>query len=140
MEHVDSLDVWFDNALHGLRCDNDTRAYVAGVLAGFGTRADGDLSNESIVLMYNDARVNGDFSRFQRIGDWVLWVSTLYPKHVAENITLVETIGRLSYYSCHRILRREWKLYEELAEDLPRIARDARNELNAYRFSTDFTR
>lgn len=131
MELVTRLDDWFAERLQDLRCREDTRAYVTGVLAGF--RLDGDMSRQSVVLAYADAREKGDFAAFQRIGDWVLWVDAMHPHFIKDNREVIETIGRLSYYTCHRIMQRQWVLYEELADDLPRIAHGVRCKLEGRR-------
>ncbi len=128
MELVTHLDKWFADRLDGLRCREDTRAYVTGVLAGF--KVDGDMMcRESVVLAYTDARNRGDFVAFQRIGDWVLWVDAMYPQFIHDNREVVESIGRLSYYTCHRIMRGQWHVYEELSDELPRLAYDIRHAI-----------
>jgi len=131
MELVTRLDRWFADRLDGLRCREDTRAYVTGVLAGF--RLEGDMSRESVVLAYAEARTKGDFAAFQRIGDWVLWVDAMNPACIQDNREVVESIGRLSYYTCHRIMRGQWHVYEELADELPRIAHGVRCKLGPQR-------
>ena len=134
MELVPRLDRWFADRLQGLRCREDTRAYITGVLSGF--RSEGDMSRESVVLAFADARQRGDFVAFQRIGDWVLWVEAMHPAAIQDNREVVESIGRLSYYTCHRIMRGQWNLYEELADDLPRIAVCVRKEIQGARVIT----
>jgi hypothetical protein len=127
---VRHLDRWFAERLQGLKCSPEALAYVAGVLAR--TRWDGaDMSRQSITLAFQDAAVSRDFEGFQRLGDWVLFVDTMYPDHFQLNREIVETFGRRSYYSCHQILRGQWRLYEELADRLPNIAAGARRLLSA---------
>lgn len=127
MELITRLNRWFVDRLDGLRCREDTRAYVTGVLIGF--CPEGDMSRESVVLAYAEARTRGNFAAFQRIGDWVLWVDAINPAYIRENREVVESIGRLSYYTCHRIMRRQWHVYEELADELPRIARGVQHQI-----------
>ena len=121
VELTTRLDTWFALRLTSLRCSADTKAYVTGVLSRFRTAED-DLSNVSIVLAWRDASMKGDFAQFQRIGDWVLWVDALCPEHISQNREVVETIGRQSFYSCHRIMKGQWRVFEELADELPKIA------------------
>lgn len=128
MELVTRLDRWFADKLQGLRCQEDTRAYVTGVLAGF--RLDGDMSRESVVLAFADARTKGNFVAFKRIGDWALWVEAMNPACIQDNREVVETIGCLSYYTCYRLIK-GWRLYEELADCLPTIARQIRQRLHS---------
>ena len=122
MELVTRLDRWFSDRLQDLRCREDTRAYVVGVLSG---KID-DMSDESVVLAFHDASLTGDFAAFQRIGDWTLWASAFAPHPLKAQRDLVERFGRLSYYSCYRIMRGQWTLYEELADELPAIVYDVR--------------
>jgi hypothetical protein len=121
MDLIKRLDGWFAERLEGLQCTPDTRAYVIGVLGK--KRWDGDiLVGESIVLAFNDALITSDFAAFQRIGDWVLWIDSVYPEYINDHRDVIESIGRRSYYSCHRIMRGQWRVYEELADELPSIA------------------
>ena len=127
---VRNLDRWFADRLQGLRCSPEALAYVAGVLSR--TRWDNaDLSRQSVTLAFRDAALTGDFEGFQRLGDWVLFVDTVYPDHLRDHRELAESFGRRSYYSCHRILRGQWRLYEELADRLPALAAGARRLLAA---------
>jgi hypothetical protein len=131
MELITRLDDWFAGRLEGLLCRADTKAYVTGVLSGF---KPGDvLSDQSIVLAWHEARTKGDFVTFQRIGDWVLWAEAMQPAFNRENRAVVESIGRMSYYACHRIMRQQWLVYEELADDLPIIAAGVRCKLGQAR-------
>lgn len=126
---VKRLDEWFADRLRGLKYTPETIAYVAGVLAKRHHREQDDMSRESVVLAYHDASIRCDFARFQRIGDWVLFTATLHPEFIKDNRKVVETIGRQSYLSCHRILRGQWHCYEEIADELPLIAALARQKL-----------
>lgn len=112
---------WFDEATANLKCSAEARAYIINVLSTFKS-SNGDLSNESIVLEYAHAKQTGKFEEFQTIGDWVLFVETIYPESIQDNKDVVETIGRCSYYACHRLLNRSWRVYEELADELPKLA------------------
>jgi len=132
MDLVQGLDVWFDNRLVELRSKYrpETIAYVVGVLKAQAISKDGlDLSNRSVVLEYADAVMTGDFVSFQRIGDWVLWVNIIMPTAFDGSQEAIESIGRHSYYSCHRILKGQWRLYEELADQLPTLALAVRHKL-----------
>ena len=127
---VSALDAWFADRLHGLQYSAETIAYVAGVLKALSRPSDEDVfANRSIVLAYRDAVATGSFTEFQRIGDWVLWAQVVVPEHVAPHRELVQSIGRLSYYTCHRILMGKWRVYEELADELPTLARHVRHRL-----------
>jgi hypothetical protein len=129
MDIVKGLDAWFAERLRGLPYRPETLAYVAGVLKALGhPRPGDDLSDQSIVLLYADARRTGDFASFQRIGDWTIWVNAVMPQAVTGVEGVVETLGRLSYYTCYRLMP-GWVVYEELADELPRITARVRHSL-----------
>ena len=127
MDIVESLDVWITSRLTGLQCTPETTAYVAGVLKAL-CRPVGDdvFAKRSIVLAFAEARLTGDFVAYQRIGDWVLWTDVVLPTSIERDREVVESIGRASYYSCFKILRGQWRVYEELADELPTIAAKVR--------------
>jgi len=91
-----------------------------------------DMSSQSVVLAYRDAAATGDFASFQRLGDWVLFVDIAYPQHIDRSRGVVESLGQQSYYSCYRIMMGRWRIYEELADGLPRIASNARRLLPTF--------
>ena len=129
MELVTRLDDWFAGQLTDLRCGNEARAYVVGVLSN---RID-DMSDESVVLAFQNASLTGNFAAFQKIGDWTLWVASFAPHPQKAQRELIERFGRLSYFACHRIMRGQWRLYEELADELPAIVYDVRCKIKPAR-------
>jgi hypothetical protein len=131
VELVVDLGDWVSDLIGDLRCGRDTKAYVISVLAK-DVGPDTDMSKMSLVLAYEEARRTANFVVYQQIGDWVLWVSSVHPGAISENQEVVQTVGRLSYSACNRMLRGSWPLYEELADNLPVIAR----EIN-HRFQRD---
>lgn len=128
---VPRLDNWFDEQLHGLKYNANTKAYIVGVLSKFD--CSNDMSNQSIVIAFHDAKINGDFVRFQKIGDWVLWADIFNPEYIHDNKEIIQTIGRMSYYTCHRILQKQWRVYEELADELPSLTTQVRSCLGLHR-------
>ena len=123
MDIIKGLDGWFHERLQSLPHRPETIAYVAGVMKALSRPGAGDdMSRQSIVLAYAAAKNSGDFAAFQRLGDWVLWVDCILPGAIVDEKALVESIGRLSYYTCNRMLRGQWIVYEELADELPNIA------------------
>lgn len=130
IETVTGLDTWFSNRLTGLDCSSEACAYVVGVLkAQSRPNANDCLAGESITLAYAKARFTGDFAAHQRIGDWVLFANIIVPDSVKEDRILIEAVGRLSYYACHRILREQWLVYKEIADRFPTLVVQARNRL-----------
>ncbi len=130
MDIIRGLDAWFAERLQGLDYRPETVAYVAGVLKAQGNpKAQDSMVGRSVVLAYQEARQCGDFAAFQRIGDWVLFVDVILPDSIKNEREAVETIGRLSYHTCYRILRGKWDVYEELADQLPTLAQRVRRKL-----------
>ena len=127
VELVFELSSWFDNLTRNLKCSQNTKAYVTGVLTQYKSSID-DMSNQSIVVAYSEARISGNFVDYQRIGDWVLWISSVYPNAISSDKEVVQTVGRLSYNACHRILKGNWPLYEELADNLIGISQDVNDK------------
>lgn len=130
MDIIKGLDSWFAERLQGLDYRPETVAYVAGVLKSQGNpKAHESMAGRSVVLAYQEARLTGDFAAFQRIGDWVLFVDVILPDSIKYEREAVETIGRLSYLACYRIVRGKWDVYEELADQLPSLAKHVRRKL-----------
>ena len=111
---------WFVERLASIKRSPELQAYVAGVLIKF-VASPIVLQHDSVVLAFADAKMTGDFVRFQELGDWVLWARSILP--TVDNVDVIETLGRQSYEACHRLLGRQWRVYEELSQDLPTIAR-----------------
>lgn len=120
---------WFEERLGDLPQSLETKAYVVSVFTRFVVTTADDMSDESVVLSFKRAQETADFGKFQRIGDWVLWVETFMPDAVKNKHQVVETFGRLAYSACFRLLKRQWPLYEELADELPRLTYLARKNL-----------
>ena len=138
MDIIVRLDDWFADRLqglqshpeNGLKYNPETVAYVGGVLKTLAhPHAQDDLSGKSIVLTYAEARLTGDFATFQRLGDWILFSSVVIPESIAIEREAVDSIGQLSYYACHRIMRESWPVYGELADHLPAITAAVRLRL-----------
>lgn len=121
MERVTRLEDWFCRSLEGVEASPDARAYLVSLFASMKS-AQEDLSRESIVLAFAEARTTGEFQKFQRIGDWVVWCMSFAPESIGAR-ELVIDLGRLSYYACWRMTNKEWTVYEELADNLPRLTK-----------------
>lgn len=130
MDIVKGLDAWFAERLQGLKYRPETIAYVTSVLkTQANPKPHENMAGRSVVLAYADAREKGDFAEYQRIGDWVLFVNVILPESIEQEREAVTTIGRLSYYSCYRLINYKWDLYEELADELPSLALHVRRKL-----------
>jgi len=107
---------FFEESLDGLKCQSDTKAYLIGLYSSY-QLAQNDLSKESITLYYSKAKNNQDFVSYQRLGDWLFYCATVFPQSLSNaSPEYYQSIGRLSYYACYRLLQRQWLCYEELAD------------------------
>jgi|SRR5581483_1600022 len=119
---------YFAEKLLGLPHSPETIAYVVGVLSKRHW-SDNDFSNNSIAVAFQEAVVKRQFVEFQRIGDWVLLVDTMMPDHFNGFRDFVENVARMSYYQCFRLMGPQWHVYEELADDLPKLVARVRQRL-----------
>jgi|SRR5690606_26541891 len=104
----------------------ETSAYIKSTMKKY-IRSDKDLSKQSVVLLWFDAKHSASFEKFQDIGDWVFFTSVLFPKTISCDMNFYQSIGRSSYYKCHRHLHGSWPLYEELADNFTNFVRQLQN-------------
>lgn len=108
---------FFDELLIDLECHSDTRAYIVSIYEKFVT-TEFDLSKDSVTLRFAQARSKQDFLTYQNLGDWIFFSNTIAPQHLQfASKEYYDTIARLSYYSCYKLINRQWVLFEELADD-----------------------
>jgi hypothetical protein len=116
-----NISSFFDELLSDLNCQRDTKAYIVSIYGKYKT-AEFDLSKDSVTLQFAQARSNQDFLTYQNLGDWIFFANTLAPQHLQNaSKDYYDTVARLSYYSCYRLINRQWKLFEELADDFIRL-------------------
>jgi hypothetical protein len=112
-----NLNQFFTEKLKDLQCQYDTKAYIISIYTKY-INSETDLSKDSITLLYASAKERQDFSIFQNIGDWIFFSKTLYPKFLScASENYYRTLGRMSYYSCYTLIRKQWKLFEELSDN-----------------------
>lgn len=124
-----NISSFFEELLCDLNCQNDTKAYIVSIYGKYKT-AEFDLSKDSITLMFAQARTNQDFLSYQNLGDWIFFANTLAPQHLqSASKDYYDTVARLSYYSCYKLINRQWKLFEEMADDFIRLESQVRKLL-----------
>jgi hypothetical protein len=112
-----NISSFFDELLIDLECQRDTKAYIVSIYGKFKT-AQFDLSKDSVTLLFAQGRSKQDFLTYQNLGDWIFFANTIAPQHLNNaSKDYYDTIARLSYYSCYKLINREWKLFEELADN-----------------------
>lgn len=115
MKTFNSLISFFSEEFEELSCNIETRAYITSI---FSRASDFDLSKESLTLLFAKARNEHNFSIYQNIGDWIFYCKSLNPEHLHfASEDYYYSLGRLSYYSCYKLLNRKWKIYDEMAEN-----------------------
>jgi len=125
---------FFDELLSDLNCQNDTKAYIISIYGKYRS-AQFDLSKDSITLRFAQARNNQDFLTYQNLGDWIFFSNTLAPSHLKfASKDYYDTVARLSYYACYKLINRQWKLFEELSDNYLSIERQVRHRLNNLAF------
>lgn len=115
---------WLDTEIGDIGVSRETRAYLISTLDRVSRDPGLDMSDSSIILSYASA---AGFPDFQRIGDWVLFRTSILP---TENDRIAIDFGRLAYARCYRIVR-SWRVYDELSDDLPRVVRSIRSKVRA---------
>ena len=112
-----NISSFFDELLVDLKCQRDTKAYIVSIYGKYKS-AEFDLSKDSVTLRFAQARSKQDFLTYQNLGDWIFFANTIAPQHLKfASKDYYDTVARLSYYSCYKLINREWKLFEELADD-----------------------
>jgi hypothetical protein len=108
---------FFEEALADIKCQGDTRAYIVSIYGKYKS-AEFDLSKDSITLLFAQARHKQDFLTYQNLGDWIFFANTIAPNHLKSGSKdYYDTIARSSYYSCYKLINKQWKLFEELSDN-----------------------
>ncbi len=113
----ENLSDFFDELLADLDCQSDTRAYIVSIYGKY-KNATFDLSKDSVSLLLAQGRTKQDFLTYQNLGDWIFFSNTLAPSHLHHaSKDYYDAVARSSYYSCYKLINRQWKLFEELADN-----------------------
>jgi hypothetical protein len=122
---------FFDELLADLNCRNDTKAYIVSIFGKYKT-AELDFSKDSLTLLFCQAREKEDFFTYQKLGDWIFYIDTLAPEHLRfASRDYYTTLAQNSYYSCYRMTNRQWKCYEELADNFLILEEEVKKRLPA---------
>ena len=120
---------FFNDLLSGLKCHYDTKAYIVSIYGKYKT-VEFDLSKDSVTLLLAQAQNKQDFLTYQNLGDWIFFANTMAP-HFLQNASkdYYDAVARRSYYSCYKLINRQWKLFEELADDFNILEEQVKNRL-----------
>jgi hypothetical protein len=120
---------FFNELLVDLKCQDDTKAYIVSIYGKYKT-AEFDFSQDSLTLLFSQARNKQDFLTYQNIGDWVFFSNTWAPAHLRfASKDYYVTLAQLSYYSCYRMTNKQWKLFEELADNFNSLEDQVREKI-----------
>jgi hypothetical protein len=126
-----NLTNFFDELLTDLECQRDTKAYIINIYVKYRT-AQFDLSKDSVTLLFAQARSKQDFLSYQNLGDWIFFSNTIAPAHLKfASKDYYDTIARLSYFSCYKLINKQWKLFEELSDNFLLLENQVKNKLNS---------
>lgn len=108
---------FFDDLLHDLQCRADTRAYIVGIFDHYQKPVSDDIEG-SAGERYCQARAKQNFSNFQRLADYLFFTLITAPQYLERHASqdYYHTIARLSYYSCYKLINRQWLCLEEIAD------------------------
>lgn len=122
---------FFEQQLRDLNCQHDTKAYIIGIYGKYKNSCF-DLSKDSITLLMAQGRNNQDFSTYQKLADWIFFSNTIAPNHLQRaSKDYYDTVARMSYYTCYRLINRQWKLFEELADNFLLLEREVKCKLDS---------
>lgn len=118
-----SLETLFITKIERLPCQRDTKAYILGVFSS--PTKTSDFSNESITIVYSRAKEEYKMELFQALADWIMFAQTIFPESLnGATPEYYQTIAQLSYYRCYKMINKQWALFEELADNLPRLIKE----------------
>lgn len=119
---------FFENIFNDLDCQPDTKAYIVSIYAKY-KYSDGDLSKDSVTLLFMQAQKKQNFSMFQNLGDWIFFANTMKLGHLKfASKNYYDTIARLSYTSCYKIINKKWTLFQELSDNFLFLENQVKNK------------
>ena len=126
---------FFEEVLQDVKCQQDTKAYIVSIYGKYKS-AEFALSQDSITLLFAQGRNKQDFLTYQNLGDWIFFANTMAPEHLRRaSKDYYDTIARVSYYSCYKLINRQWKLFEELADNFLNLEYQVKEKLGGLKMS-----
>jgi hypothetical protein len=129
-----SIPAFFQDLLTDLPCQPDTRAYIVSIFGKYKS-AEQVPSQDSLTVWFCQARERQNFDEYQKIGDWIFWLNSLAPQHLqSASKDYYHALAQTSYYTCYRLLNKQWKLYEEMADRLVILEEQVKHKLSGITF------
>lgn len=111
-------------------CEEKTRSYIISIFAS--TSLDRDFTNESLTFALKEAHDSMGFKGFKELGDYLFFTKSMFPESLkGADPDYYDSIARTSYYRCFLLLKRQWLLYEELADQFPKYTQIINESLSA---------
>jgi hypothetical protein len=124
-----NINDFFEELLQDVKCHQDTKAYIVSIYGKYKS-AQFDLSKDSITVLFAQGQDKQNFLTYQTLGDYIFWANTMAPNHLRQaSKDYYDTVARVSYYSCYRLINRQWKLFEELADNFLFLERQVKEKL-----------
>ena len=126
METYSNINKFFEQKLTTLNCNDITKSYIISILTKYKTALN-DLSNQSLTLIYTSAKYNQNFEQFQNLADWIFYVKSLFPEYLSDvSEDYYISLGQLSYYSCYKLLKKQWLVYEQMSDNFVQLSDNVR--------------
>lgn len=117
MDQFKNVNAFFEDLFVRLECERHTKAYLIQLFSQFKS-SEFDLSQESLTLYFAQAKFQQNFLRFQTLADWILFSNVMHPNYLTTcSKDYYHNLGRNSYYSCYRLINRQWPVFEELSDN-----------------------
>jgi len=128
IETAINLNGFFSNQINKIPIGQPaTKAYIDGILA----KPAKDLSNKSLTIIYSQAKFEYRFDLFQQLADYILFSKIVFPESLnAADQTYYNALAQNSYYTCYRLINKQWVLFEELADMFPAIVSQTRKSIS----------
>ena len=125
---------FFEKLLADIKCQPTTRIYITSIYGKYKS-AENDLSKHSITELFSQARAKQDFLTYQNLADWIFFSNTIAPQHLKfASKDYYDTVARVSYYTCYRMINRQWKLFEELSDNFLNLESQVKKKLQNIAF------
>ena len=123
---INNLNDYLFDKVKNLNYDYDTKSYIVSIFDKF-KKSDFDYSKNSLTCIYARANETNNFIIFQNLGDWLFFCSVIFPEHLKNaSEEYYISLGQMSYYNCYKLINKQWKLYEKLADDFSTLTEQTR--------------
>jgi hypothetical protein len=119
----ESISKVFEGLFSDLPCQEPTRAYVISVFSQVDHSKALCQSDQSLIILFSQARESHNFSAFQELGDRIFFLNSFFQEHLLKfgSREFFDALAQTSYWECFKLINRKWELFRELAENLPII-------------------